>query len=466
METIKSRKISWSLEGNGLQNDRSLKKRVQALSPGKYNEQLPEKDEFKTKSNSENTKMAVTASNREVNTKIKAAAATFSNTVRERYPAGLKTGGLRRLSQSEISPCSNEYKTAMSDLKSPAQEATQSVQTEKTSRRRKVSWNTGKKTSRQAKCGLVSEFEDALRLSRSRPRVSTLPAMSQGRQQSSSDPARFADLEDSIVSKETSFPNGVKLAWQGTEYSAQAAKVKDKRRHISLPCPPRGFCLKDIKPLERKSRSVPQVTADLVENTPRKLSIRRRELAVTGSNEELSRNSISQESHLISSVRDARRSPFVGSQFALGSKSPASEADEVGVTVCVNKSEAEQASVKDSKLHLGSSSEKIAGVVYNSKGQSAHDPPLQFFRQKFAATPVKILKSKARDGHTESTAKRVLRIHYRGNKRLQDYMEEKTLNELFEEMKDCRYLRRSGGPEEGKVVPPSESTGAGAEDVQ
>lgn len=54
-----------------------------------------------------------------------------------------------------------------------------------------------------------------------------------------------------------------------------------------------------------------------------------------------------------------------------------------------------------------------------------------------------------RVGNATLSASRLLKIHYRenGNKNIITAEEEKELDELFEEMKDCRYLRTSGSEE-------------------
>ena len=427
------------------QSDRCIEDRLRDDSFGsantlRYTEQerdLEAERKFEeTKDNQQNTRAAVETTDSAVeaiNTKVQKTA--FFSTVEELYTKDRTR--LRRLSQSNVSPCSQEYKAALNDVYlENSDESETAVKKEKKPGKRKVSWNTKRKISQHTRSsGSICTLDDGSTGKYSRPRGLTLPKQTFP----SSFSTRGLNPQDNrAVSKS---------AWMAAEQANPSKPALGRQRHISLPCPPANFRTygteyEPVATLERKSKSLTQVNRSL--DASRKLSFPSRGKK-PGLDADVARNGTAR------SETSFRRCSGGGSRETVSKldfrKNSRSNSDYS--TMESNSSVASSANNSSSfsgetlaKAAPSNSSDRIGGKC-QSRGTVAWGE---------TATAVETKRSR-KFGHVGIMSRGKTPLPRAKNERPAQPAEsrcEKSLGEMFEEIKDCRYLRRKPSTEARK----------------
>lgn len=151
------------------------------------------------------------------------------------------TSGVRRLSQSGVTPGSQEFQSVLRDFIPPPEEKQQPKESKSHSSKtkcRKISFNEFGRASRFAK--RLEDMSLSPRPKRSIDMLTT-PAIS-----SSINNARTLENNETLTQSRKGLPfYGIKEAWYEPE-SSQSSRSETRRRHVSLPAPPTGFALEKL----------------------------------------------------------------------------------------------------------------------------------------------------------------------------------------------------------------------------
>ena len=370
----------------------------------------------------------------------------------DRSHHGKKQSLLKRLSDCSLSPCSEEYKFVMRGFKETERESNSTVHvaTTKRTRNRKISSNNFSQGSKCSSVRLPSELESALTL-RSRPRGNTMPA-------------RICDIRiagetqlsvntKAAVQKHVSVH--VKLAWQS---------VNEVKRETTKPVPlsdlPQKQLSEDKHKKERKSvetfRNDREVLSGREDRSGRRTPQRKKaekelpkiaervfidhdhlqvKLKDTDISYEHRRKSFTDEqTDDVKNSRDGenfltthpeRVLSFSGENFSEGK-----DITRVKGKLTYTRSWEPRPRTENSLARRNIDTESKSSVQLRSRRRTS----------QFAITRANI----SHVGKAALTATRLLKIHHRENGAKREIRrEEKELDELFEEMKDCRYLRKS-----------------------
>lgn len=383
----------------------------------------------------------------------------FLGAVNRHYP-GRKQPLLKRLSESSISPCSEEYTFVMQGFKGTERESKSSVHvtTPRRARNRKISCNDFSQGSKQPDAKITSESKGTLTHFQPRPRGNTLP----GRINDVKIPAETQPGEKTTPTAQRQVLD-VKMAWQGVNDDGSLTVKKEKKRPVSLSDLPQKQLSNEEK-LERKmsetlrgeslsgksekSGKVPQrkkADVDLPKIEEKGLSdhlqLRETETCYENRGKSLTavqtdddKSSIKSENFLASSYSPRIRSYSSGylteSNGSPRAKGKLSHSVSWEPVFCDRPATA----LNSNRGNIGTDSAK------NFETHLTQSPSRSRRTTQFAITRANI----RRVGKATLAATRLLKIHYRengGKKVISE--EEKELDELFEEMKDCRYLRKS-----------------------
>lgn len=392
----------------------------------------------------------------------------FLGAVSRRYP-GRKQSLLKRLSECSLSPCSEEYACVMQGFKETEVEPESIfVAPSRQTRNRKISFNGFGQGSKYSSAKLSSEFESALSF-RPRPRGNTLPA-------------RINDVKV-IPTAGTLQPGGktkpaadrhvldVKLAWQGTNDDLNLPTKKlEKKRHVSLSDLPQRQLSggtreeKNNRKLsetfqnellpgrsDKSGRKIPQRKKPDIDLPKIEEIILTDHLQIKASDAEICQHE--NRGNVITAEQTDDENPALQRLASIPQRerSYSSEyfTDSKGTTSRVK-----------AKLSYSISSGPVlcnrstTEANWNRRDIDAESPKNYFETQlgqpsssigrrtsQFAITRANI----SRVGKAALVASRLLKIHYRENgaKKVSITEEEKELEKLFEEMKDCRYLRKN-----------------------
>ena len=375
---------------------------------------------------------------------------------------GKKQSLLKRLSECSLSPSSEEYKFVMQGFKETGREpnSTVLVATSKRTRNRKISLSNFSQGSKYSSMRLPSEIESALTF-RPRPRGNTMPARI-------NDIRIAEETEPSVKTKAAVRKHlsvHVKVAWQSVNEDLKLPVKKGTRRHVSLSDQPQKQLSADRheQKFERRSsetfRSDREVLSVRADRSGRKTPQRKKaevELPKIAERVFIDHDHLPIKLKGVNISCENRRKGFTaeqnGGQNAIGGQKflvthPQRERRYSGGNLTEGK---DTTSVKG-KLTPTSSWEprptaenslSRRSIDVESKHFESHliQAPSRHRTSQFAITRANI----SRVGKAAIVATRLLKIHYRENgDKKAITKEEKELDKLFEEMKDCRYLRKS-----------------------
>lgn len=364
----------------------------------------------------------------------------------DRSHHGKKQSLLKRLSDCSLSPCSEEYKFVMRGFKETERESNSTVHvaTTKRTRNRKISSNNFSQGSKCSSVRLPSELESALTL-RSRPRGNTMPArICEIR---IADETQLSVNTKAAVQKHVSVQ--VKLAWQ----SVNEVK-KETTKHVPLSDLPQKQLSEDKHKKERKSvetfRNDREVLSGREDRSGRKTPQRKKaekelpKIAHDHLQVKLKDTDISYE-HRRKSFTDDQTDDVKNSRD--GENFLTTHPERVRSFSGENFTEGKDTTRVKGKLTYTRSWEprprtenSLARRNIDTESKSSVQLPSRRRTSQFAITRANI----SHVGKAALTATRLLKIHHRGNGAKREIRrEEKELDELFEEMKDCRYLRKS-----------------------
>jgi len=158
---------------------------------------------------------------------------------------------LRRLSQSGLTPGSEEFQSVLKDFifKPEVKEKESKSQVSKP-KCRKISFNEFGRASRFAK-----RLEDMSLSPRPKRSIDMLNAPTISSINRAVD-HRKVENNGKLAQSRRSFPfSGIKEAWYESESSVQGSK-SERRRHVSLPARPTGFCLDTATSANRQEESL------------------------------------------------------------------------------------------------------------------------------------------------------------------------------------------------------------------
>ena len=373
---------------------------------------------------------------------------------------GKKQSLLKRLSECSLSPCSEEYKFVMQGFKETEREpdSTVYVATSKRTRIRKISFNNFCQGSKYSSVRLPSELGSALTF-RPRPRGNSMPAGISETEASGKTKA--------AVQKHVPCSVHVKEAWQNLKEDINLPVKNERRRHASLSDLPQKQLSEDRHEKKSERKSSETFRSD-------------REPALTGRTDrfglktpqrkkaEIELPKIAERvfiEHDHSQIKlketeisyDNRRKCFTAEQKHDEKKlmesekflvtRPERERSYSGGNLTEGK---DTTSVKEKLTHTSSwepppkteNSFSRCSIDVESKNFESHliQAPSRRRTSQFALTRANI----SRVGKAALVASRLLKIHYRENGAKKVITkEEKELEKLFQEMEDCRYLRKS-----------------------
>lgn len=375
---------------------------------------------------------------------------------------------LKRFKDCSLSPCSDEYKFVMQGFKEVDEQPTKStIAAPKQSKKRTTSFSNFARGTQNSSSKITTEFERDFLPFRPRPRGNTVPSrLSEVR------PPLETQLggKDKAVDKmlDVAFSSKVKLAWQDTNSDLNFPKKKEKRRHVSLCCPPQreNFVIKREENKKKLSETSPQreLKGNWKEMRRKKAEIElpmiKERAFIDGLQIERSDANISDgEKGKISAAEqmDAGHSALDGStkdlprgENWLGPHPQSHRSDSSG-----HFTESKDTATTKQKLSHSLSSpatghykspEISLSPVFNlrdtdAKFETFSDKSTIRRTDQFSITRASL----GRVGTATLAATRLLKIHYRENG-VKDAptitQKEKELDKLFEEMEHCRYLRK------------------------
>ena len=380
----------------------------------------------------------------------------------DRSYQGKKSSLLKRLSECSLSPCSEEYKFVMQGFKDTGREpsSTVHVAASKRTRSRRISFNKFSQGSKYSSLRLPSELESALTF-RPRPRGNTMPT-------------RISDIRIAEEMKQSEKTNTavqehmsvhVKVASQSNEDLNWPVK-KERTRHVSLsdlPQKPLSEDRQEIKSDRRSSeifRSNREALCGRADRSGRKTPQRKKaEVELP----KIAERIFIDQDHLQIKLKESeisyenRRKSFTAEQtqrekrLMEGEKFLVSHPQREQRYSSENLTAGKDATRVKGRLTYTSSVEPRP-TTENSLTRRSIDVESKNFEsnliqassrrrtRQFTITRANI----SHVGKAALVATRLLKIHYRENgARKVITKEEKELDKLFEEMKDCRYLRKS-----------------------
>ncbi|KAJ7376106.1 hypothetical protein OS493_036870 [Desmophyllum pertusum] len=382
----------------------------------------------------------------------------FLGAVSRRYP-GRKQSLLKRLSECSLSPCSEEYACVMQGFKETEVEPESIfVAPSRQTRNRKISFNGFGQGSKYSSAKLSSEFESALSF-RPRPRGNTLPARING--------VKVIPAAGTLQPGGKTKPAAdrhvfdVKLAWQGTNDDLNLPTKKlEKKRHVSLSDLPQRQLSGGTRE-EKNNRKLsetfqndllPDATAKKPDIDLPKIEeiILTDHLQIKPSEAEICQHE--NRGNVITAEQTDDENPALQRLASLPQRERSYSSE------YFTESKGTTSRVK-AKLSYSISSDPVlcnrstTEANWNRRDIDAESPKNYFETQlgqpsslgrrtsQFAITRANI----SRVGKAALVASRLLKIHYRENgaKKVSITEEEKELEKLFEEMKDCRYLRKN-----------------------
>ena len=404
--------------------------------------------------------------------RIVAKSSTISSAINRRF-SGRKHSMLKRLSECPLS-ASEEYTSVMQGFKETPSEPSKSIVASPRPRNRAISFNNSGQGFKYSASKLSSEFESALNFG-PRPRGNTLPARF-------SDPAAesLPGGKNRPISDKNVFD--IKLAWQGASDDLFVPTKKEKERHVSLSDLPQSKLSgskqedktegkiaetfqSDSLPGrgDKPGRKIPQRKKALVD-LPKieerdfidHLQIKPSEVEVSYDNRQkgftaehtdekipapqsLLRERPRSENALASYTKRERS---FSSGYITGSKPDTARAKTK--LSCSVSWDPQFINRPTSEITLNRND--IDAKTKHSEALAALSPAARRKTSQFAITRANV----RRVGNATLSASRLLKIHYRENGTknvLTAEEEEKELDKLFEEMKDCRYLRTSASAE-------------------
>ena len=393
---------------------------------------------------------------------------TFLGAVSLCYPE--RKSLLKPFKDCSLSPCSDEYKFVMLGFKEVDEQPTKStIVVQKRSKKRITSFSDFARGTQNSSSKITTEFEHDFLSFRPRPRGNTLPSrLSEVRAPLETQLGGKDKAMDKIPMLDVAFSSEVKLAWQDTNSVLNFPKKKEKRRHVSLCCPPHreNFVIKREENEKKLSETSPQreFKGNRKEMRRKKAEIElpmiKERAFIDGLQIERSDANISDgEKGKISAAEqmDAGHSALDGSVKDLPrgknwlGPHPQSHHNYSSGQFTESK---DTATTKQKLSHSLSSpatghykSPEISlSPVFKLRGTDAEfetfsDKSTIGRTDQFSITRASL----RRVGTATLAATRLLKIHYRENgvkNAATITQEEKELDKLFEEMKDCRYLRK------------------------
>lgn len=456
METVRSNSEGYAFETNDSRSKIDRIKTQQNPKRSKINSLTQEFPRRRTIANSPSTSNAKNAS--------------FS---------GKKRSMLRRLSQCPLSP-SVEYTSVMEGFKAKiASEPSKPMVASPRRRNREKSCNHSVQQSKISFLKLPSEFESMLNFG-PRPRRNTLPTrLGDARASEAGKPLR-SDSDKKVFD--------VKLAWQGSRDDIFMTATKDNREsHMSVLDLPQGklslhklddkgegkiaesFQTNTVpgksdkggrKIPQRKKAQVDLPKIEEKDSTDHAISQIKLSESEVGSDKR--QNSLTAEHTDVktpaspSLLKDRPRNEKVTATYEKRERS-FSSGYFTGIRTDSTRAKTKlSCSVSwDPKFAHRTSSDAMSRVTMDLNDEAAKSKHSNAFAAVSPATKRKTSQlaitraNYKRVGNATLSASRLLKIHYRenGNKNIITAEEEKELDELFEEMKDCRYLRTSGSEE-------------------
>ena len=234
-----SRKLS-QVGKNNISQDRVGRKKIATFAKEHHSEMAGSKTLSENGSPKQLTQL-VSLPSKEDDGKSDSFSAVMKTTLQNN---GKEKPRMRRLSQAGISSCSEEYRTILQDLKD-IEDTKKNVSKNVSKQEKRRLARAGRKISCTAtfargklKKSSISTFHSPkakeatkFRLDPvSRPRLFTVPA-----------------VQESVTTKSLPTPltKPTKMAWPAKEASSfcgtKENRAHEKRRHVSLPCPPKGF---------------------------------------------------------------------------------------------------------------------------------------------------------------------------------------------------------------------------------
>ena len=372
---------------------------------------------------------------------------------------------LKSLKDCSLSPCSEEYTFVMQGFKEVEEESVKSIAPPRRLKNRKTSLNDFAREKKLSPTTSRLENDHVVQF-RQRPRGYTLPAerVSEVRIPCEKELSTRTKGNTKTRELDVAFGTNVQLAWQEIHddpFSIQSAK-KECRRHVSLcyqtkrqegnenknsetsPQPGNVLCSKEIRRRRKPETELPRIkergfiddlqrkrnNSIISDKTQGKVSVAGRYDQMKGSIKDLARGE-----NWLALYSQRQRSysceNFTGSRDTTKMKPSLAYSLSLPETGHVNVSEKTLAplNLRNNDCELKALSDKAAISRRTSSSQ-------------FSITRANL----RRVGQATLVATRLLKIHYRENAIKNDVnitQEEKELEELFEEMKDCRYLRQS-----------------------
>ena len=380
----------------------------------------------------------------------------------ERSYQGKKQSLLKRLSKCSLSPCSEEYKFVMQGFKETEREpnSTVHVATSRRTRNRKKSFNNFSQGSKYSAVRLPCELESALTF-RPRPRGNTIPARIGDIR--IADEAQLSVNTKAAVQKQVSVH--VKLAWQSVNEDLNLPVKKERRRHVSLSdLPQKQLSEDEHENKERRSsetwRSDREVLSGRAERSGLKTPQRKKaEVELPKITERV----FIDRDHLGLKLKDTEISSQNRRKSVTAEQTDAEKRLVDGENILVTHPQRERSyssgnltDDKDTTRVKGrpayTSSWELRPTTENSLTRRNIDAESKNFESDFVQPSSRQRTSQfaitraniSRLGKAALVATRLLKIHYRENGAKKVITkEEKELDKLFEEMKDCRYLRKS-----------------------
>lgn len=379
----------------------------------------------------------------------------------DRSYQGKKQSLLKRLSECSLSPCSEEYKFVMQGFKETEREpnSTAYVATSKRTRFRKISFNNFNQRSRYSSLRLPSELGSALTFC-PRPRGNSMPA-------GISETEPSAKTKAAVQEQMRSCSVHVKVAWQSLNEDLNLPVKKGKRRHASLPDLPQKQLSEDrnekkserksletfrshrepvlsgrahrsgLKTPQRKKAEVelPKIAERVfIDHHHLQIKLKETELSYENRRKSSTAEPTHDEKRLMESEKCLMTHPQRERRYSGGNLTEDKDITSFKGKLTYTSSWEPRPTTENSFSRRS--------IDVESKDVDSHliQTPSKQRSSKFAMTRANI----SRVGKAALVATRLLKIHYRENGAKKVITkEEKELDKLFEEMKDCRYLRNS-----------------------
>lgn len=392
----------------------------------------------------------------------------------DRSYQGKKQPLLKRLSECSLSPCSEEYKFVMQGFKETEREpnSTVYIATSKRTRIRKISFNNFSQESKYSSVRLPSELGSALTFC-TRPRGSP---MSAGISETKSHNMALGETEQSMetkaaVQKHLPCSVHVKVAWQSLNEDLNLPVKNERRRHASLSDLPRKQLSEDRHEKKSERKSSETFRSDLepvlsgradrfglktpqrkkaeielpkiaerafIDHDRLQIKLKKTEISYDNGRKCFTAEQMHDEKKLMESQKFLVARPQRERRYSGGNLTEGKHTTSVKGKLTYTSSWEPRPTTENSFSRCS--------IDVESKNFESHliRAPSRQRTSQFAVTRANI----SRVGKAALVASRLLKIHYRENgvKKVIG-KDEKELDKLFEEMKDCRCLRKSTSSE-------------------